>query len=315
MPFAIAKVLYWIFLSGVICLNLFLSLKIAVPGILTESPGKINRLVISLALITAVHFERELHLGQVNQLLLAAYLSAVYFWQKNKVFPSALILAASIFIKPFGFIFVPYFLIKRQFRLTCLFLLGVLVLGLSPLLFYGWQGLISQYSGWIAELAAELGHKQNLLQNGNHTIFSIFARYSPLRLLELSGMVSAVYQFVIVSALAFLSLYFIRKGASDSLSSSGDTALLMAIIPLLAFTSHNAFGFLALLVAILLCRWHALPPLGKGAALCGFVFTGGNIHDLVGKDLWNFFSDISLVSWGTLLLLAVLASLRLRRLA
>ena len=315
LPFSIAKAIYWVFLSGIICLGFYLSLRIVLPSVAVETPSRINNFILLLAFITAVHFERELHLGQVNQLLLVLYLALVFLWQNSRIKLSSLLWAGSIFIKPFGLIFLPYFIIKRQYRLIGWLILWLVILGLSPVFFYGWPGLLGQYGGWIAELTNELANKQDLMQAGNHTIFSIFARFTPLRILEFTSTVTFFYQTFILLLLAILFILLLRKGRGIENQSAPETAFLIGLIPLLAFTSHNAFGFLELAIVVVLVNWRELPSWGKTIGICGFAFSGGNIHDIVGKTLWNFLSDISLVAWGALLILAVLVILRMRRLA
>jgi len=315
LPFSIAKVVYWILLSALICLGFYLALKIAMPDFSGQSPVKINGLIFLMASILAVHYERELHLGQVNHLILVCYLAVVYYWRQSRNILSALLWAGSIFIKPFGLIFLPYFIYKREFHLIGWFILTLILFALVPVLFYGWQGMLGQYSGWFGELSAELVNKQDLLQPGNHTIFSILARFTPFRLLDFSPTVTHAYQLSILIALAILFWAVLKKGRGLAENRSLESAALIALIPLLAFTSQNAFGFLELGVAVILVHWGELPRWGKAVSICSFVFSGGNIHDIVGKTLWNFFSDISLVAWGAAILLGVLILLRYRKLA
>jgi hypothetical protein len=94
-----------------------------------------------------------------------------------------------------------------------------------------------------------------------------------------------------------------------------ETASLIGLIPLLSFTSYNAFGFLEPAVIIILARYTALEKSLKFAAVCGLQFLGINIHDLVGSTLFAYFEQISLVSTGACVILSCLAIMRLRKIA
>ena len=87
---------------------------------------------------------------------------------------------------------------------------------------------------------------------------------------------------------------------------AAENAVLISLIPLLSFTSHNAFGFTELVVFILLTKFTLLKNWEKTVTIMGFILIGGNIHDLWGHQISKFINDISLVSIGTLILLTIL---------
>jgi hypothetical protein len=168
LPIHLAKVLYWIFLSAVVCLGLFLSFRLANPDAKDEKPARQNNIILISALVMGVSIERELHLGQVNQLLLISYLSFILFLRARREILASLILAAGIFLKPFGLIFFPYLLARRKFTAVFFLLIFLVLLGMVPALFTGFGDLAGQFSGWFDELGIELSGKQQLLDPGNH---------------------------------------------------------------------------------------------------------------------------------------------------
>ena len=217
IPFTIfsigtAKVIYWFVLTGFIAAGFYLSIYLVSKGALSKYPARMNNIILFGLLIMVVHFQRELHLGQVNQILLVMYLLAAYFYGKEKVIFSSLLIAASIFIKPFGLIFIPYFIIKSKYKDTMyLFVFGILFF-LLPLIFYSYDEFVNQNMLWINELAVELGNKQNLLQPANHTVFSVIARFSPLSLVSFTPVIIKIYQIIVLVIIGILVLVFIKKG-------------------------------------------------------------------------------------------------------
>jgi hypothetical protein len=311
--FGVAKVIYWLFLSGIIVLNFYISVRLVSPEIgLKPDSKRINTLYVLSALILALHFLRELHLGQVNYLLLFMYILVLSALIKEKVITASVLLSLSLFIKPFGLIFLPYLFYRKKFK--ALFAVGIssLVWGFIPLLFYkNWNLFIDQYYAWFNEIGIEMGHKQELLANANHTIFSVIARFTPLRFVLSDTGIAPFYQFAVLLALLF---FFYKAFTFSSMNKTvGNTILdfylIVGFIPLLAFTSENAFVFEQLLVIVVLFYFKLLTTPDKILAILSFLFIGGNFAELLGNRVSVFLDNNSFVSIGAMLLIIVFLKL------
>ncbi|CAN5624642.1 hypothetical protein BH11BAC2_BH11BAC2_25590 [soil metagenome] len=319
-PFEAAKIVYWLLLTGVIVSGFYMCVEIIRPSYLKSALKRpVNLVFLFAILILAVHFLRELHLGQVNYLLLYCYISALYFYQHKENIPFSLILALSIFIKPFTLIFLPFLIYKKKYSRLVLFAFFSLVLFLLPILFYRSIDLtIDQYKNWTNELRVELSHKQGLLEDANHTFFSVFARYTPVRFLISDRSSTFMYQLIMLAALALSFLWFTRiriKNASiEQMNYFAliEFSLLVAFIPLIAFTSENAFVFTQLLVFTILLYFNSLKNVEKGIAVVAFLFIGGNFSELTGKHLSQEIDNLSLITVGTVMLICLLFVLRKR---
>jgi len=319
-PFQIAKYIYWLFLTSLIVYGFYLSIKMLKPSlIIKQQIGAINITIILATLILAIHFSRELHLGQVNYLLLFLFILALFFYVKHYRILFSFIIASSIFIKPFGLIFLPYFILKKKYYELVLFGCFALVLFFIPFLFYGsMETTLGQYQLWINELQFELDQKQGLLENGNLTLFSVFARYTPIRLLINNSLISFVYQCIILLIIGVVFIWFTRMNSKDISSDQKqylfaiEFSLLLSIIPLLAYTSVNAFIFTQLLVFIILLHFQSLRTYEKVLAIIAFLFIGGNYDDVIGIELSIIVDNLSLLSFGVLILIYLLYTLRIR---
>lgn len=321
-PFAIAKYVYWLFLTSIIVIGFYLCIKILKPSLFTNQNVKsINTITLLATLFLAIHFLRELHLGQVNYLLLFLYIVALYFYKKQKRTVFSLILAISIFIKPFTLIFIPYLIIKKKYAELLMFACFSVVLFLLPFLFYGSIEItLNQYQLWFSELRIELSHKQGLLENANYTIFSVFARYTPIRFLLINSKISFVYQIVMLILIGISFLWFTKINSKNinieqkHYFSIIEFSLLVSFIPLLAFTSENAFIFSQILVFIILLHYKSLKNYEKGLAIVAFFFIGGNNSELIGRELSKKIDDISLLTFGVIILIYLLYVMRIRNL-
>lgn len=320
MPFAAAKYVYWVLLTSLIVMGFYLCIILIKPSL--YSRGKVhsvNRIVLIVTVVLALHFLRELHLGQVNYLLLFLYLTAIYYYNKGKTLVFSVILALTVFIKPFGLIFIPYLLYKLRFRELIVFTGSAIILFLLPLLFYGsFDFTLQQYQLWINELTIELSHKQGLLDPANHSIFSVLARYSPVQFLSLNVVTTYIYQLMVLMVIGLTFIWFtrihIKKASANQLRyfSMIEFALLIAYIPLLAFTSENAFIFTLPLVFVVILHFNYLKTYEKVLAVMGFLFIGGNFGELWGPIITQKIDDLSLISIGTLILIGLTYSLRIK---
>jgi hypothetical protein len=319
-PFGAAKYVYWIFLTAVIVIGFYLCIKMIKPSLLINMEGKSVTTIILLAtLILAIHFLRELHLGQVNYLLLFLYIVALYLYKGQKRMLFSLVLALSIFIKPFTLIFIPFLILKKKYAELLMFSGFCFALFLLPVLFYGsFDSTLNQYQLWISELQIELSHKQGLLENANHTIFSVFARYMPIRFILVNNTISFIYQLVMLTGIGIFFLWFTKINsknisiAQQEYHSSIEYSLLVSLIPLLAFTSENAFIYTQILVFIILLYFRSLKQYEKGLAIIAFVLIGGNFGEMLGKSLTKKIDDISLISIGAIILIYLLFTLRIK---
>ena len=311
-PFPVAKVLYWLFLSAVICFGFYLSMLLVEPGFKRRDDFRaIHNCVLLSALGVGVHFVRELELGQVNHLLYVMYVCVLYLFWKNKQMLCALMVGASFFLKPFSLIFLPWFFLRKNWKIIGYFLGCIVLLGLISVLFIGPLKATSQYQGWIKELSIELSHKQDLLAKGNHTVFSIIARYTPLRYTSIVTTHIHYYQLSILLAIGALFLYILKKGKPlPGRAFVLEGAFLINLVPLLSFTSHNAFGFVELSIILVIYHFRRMSLGLKMTSLTGIALSGGNIYDLVGRKHWFVFNDASLVGIGAILLLGALVLLR-----
>lgn len=313
LPFTTAKVIYWLLLTLLIIysLNTYYSL---VSG-LEKKPDSVmhKNAVLLLAFLGVVtHIHREWHLGQVNLLLLALYIFVIQNITRHNFKTAAFVLAFSLFIKPFGLIFLPYLFLKKKYQILLYTGLFVILLGLLPFSFYPSLSAFKHlYVSWFRELAIELAAKQSLLTAGNHTVFSVLARYTPLKFLVLNATAARIYQVIILALIGLSLHYFIRLGRKLQYPLVAEGAVLIALIPLFAFTSMNAFLFALPCLVYLLYYFSRLPVVGKIALVAACILIGGNIRDLVGSSLFNLFENNSVYTFGMLILLVLLFYMRL----
>jgi hypothetical protein len=308
VPFAIlsypvAAATYWILLTVL----LIVGLKVFYT-LLDDTDSQRKRNSISVVLILSllaigVHVHREWHLGQVNLLLLIIYIFMIRAYTKKQLLVFAALLSFSIFIKPFALIFLPYLLYKKQWLTIVYSLAFTLILAFSPLILYPSLAQLSHlYQSWQNELAVELSAKQNLLADANHTIFSVVARYTPTRFMLTTAHSQKIYQLIVLVLIGIGFLFFSLRQRKKEATLS-EFSFLIALIPLLAFTSENAFLFELPVIMILTYHFKLLSLIQKALFITGCVLIGANIYDVLGSEMSAYLISISVYTFGAGVLL------------
>jgi len=315
IPFAVSEVVYWLFVSALVLTGFYLSLMLIYPGFRSADPKELGMLLVLAAMILGVHIWSELTLGQVNHLLLVMFIAIACLFNRNRPILLSFIWALSIFIKPFGLILIPYFVIKKRFREIACFIGFSIMLFVLPAIFYG-SRFLGQQRSWLNEMTTELGNKSDIFQPGNHTLVSVIAQYSPLKAIDPASAYVTIYKLTVLTLVALLVMLLIRRGSGVPRPEVLDFAFILALAPLLSYTSNNAFGMVELAVFLLLLNFGRLKPWEKVTAACGFLLIGGNFYNQLpfdwGTSFYQYYDSISLLSVGTILLLATIFMVRWR---
>lgn len=246
LPLQVAKIVYWLILTTVFALILKKSSQYFV------TKWNVSKSQQGLAIVTfiamAMHFLREIDLGQVNLLLTCIYFYAGFLFYKGSKNASVLMLAATLFIKPFALIFIPLLIIEKEYNALLVYSIGVLFFFFIPMIVCGIPNLMSLQSQWIHELILELSNKKDLLLTGNHTIFSVLARYTPIRYFIQTESAQMVYKLLVLAMVGLSYWWFWAKQHREFLT---NWVVLISWIPLLSYTSDNAFGSYLLFLVLL----------------------------------------------------------------
>jgi hypothetical protein len=298
----LAKVIYWLASSVAFCIVLILIFRMGDPQKIISGPGRLNLMYIISFICLGAFLELEIHLGQVNLFILILLVVSAYCSRKNRPLMSGLLLALSVFLKPFGLILFVYYLYRSKFKESLYFLLFIAVLFVLPLLFYGsYDMFIQQNRFWLQEIQIEMNSKQDLLAHFNHTIFSVLARYTPLRWVEWTAVSTMVFQLVVLAVLGFLFILLRICNRNKEDIFPIELALVLCLIPLLAHTNKNLYLFCGMVNAVLLIRFFQLHWVYRSLFIFGILISSFNIIEIWGDELTFKLEAWSLIALGTLI--------------
>jgi hypothetical protein len=274
-------------------------------------PRRSAALLLGLSVLVLGKFiGREFILGQVNLLILGLILAALLAFQKGRDGQAGLLWALSLFFKPYALVFLPYFILKKRFRLAAAGLLTAAAGLALPALFYGWSGNGRILGEWVRTLRQSTAV---LLEVGdNASLYAFLAKHLGPGALS-TGLFLGLAALLALSVLWLLNTT--RRGIEPH-PETLDFAYLLVLVPLLSPLGWY-YNYLYGLAAIVLML-NAFPLMSRSwriVAAVNLIIIGGTLRELLGKTVFHFYTRHSLVAVNFLVVLAVLAYLRRRDLA
>lgn len=252
-------------------------------------------LLLAVFLSVFVHFFRDIHLGNINIVLVFLLTVALQLAIRDRSKSAGLILAFVIMAKPYFLVCGLPFLAFGRWKVILStvvwvsFFIGVTVLVI------GWSESLRLHQEWFT---AMMDHSSYL--RSSHTLFSLCATY-------LGVNVPSRYAFYLFPVMALLLIYLIDRMTKRLVKIGVDEGevklqgllmlffLLMALIPGIFITDTEHFLFsLPLIVHCCFQRRHT-SWWWVVLLVMILVLYGGNSSDLLGKDL-----SVKVDQWGLL---------------
>jgi alpha-1,2-mannosyltransferase len=254
--------------------------------------------------VLAKFFFREMQLGQIN-----VFVTLLFLWMLAETLAGRGARAGALWglataVKPYGFLFFPYWIVRRDFRALGS---GVAVLGaafLVPSLFYGFAENAAAHRQWFETLSqstpSQLGTADNV------SIPGFLAKWG----------LSPALAVPITILLAAGVLALIVRGRELPRSSVLEVGVLLVLIPLVSPLGWDYQFLTSVLAVTLLARhWNDFGAAGRSILGANLFVIGFSIYDLMGREAYGAFMRWSILTLAFLAILAFLASLRWRRLA
>ena len=255
---------------------------------------------------------REIELGQVNILIIFLLMAMIAAFLQKKDGWAGAAWAASLVFKPYALVFLPYFILKKRWKLVG-WGAGVLAAGLAlPILTFGVRGNFIVLQEWFTTLSKST---PGLMAVGDNA--SLYALVWKLLPGDQPGAAKIIWlMFGLAAAVAFL--WMMRAGRKSSIPAFEvlEASFLMVLIPFLSPLGWF-YNYLYALPAVLLVlgRWPDIPRVWKYVLAADLIIIGATLREVLGVVLFRFYTHNSLIALNFLMLLAGLAALRARRIA
>jgi len=267
--------------------------------------------VLGFSLLVMLKFVgREMELGQVNILIvfiLTLMLAAII---KSRDVQAGVLWALSLFFKPYALVFLPYFILKKRFRVVAAGM-AALAAGLAfPVLFYGVRGNFEVLKEWIATLS--LSTPGLIAVGDNASLLAFLRKILPGSLAHFDGILWLAFG----TGAAGVFLWMMAKAKKDRVRSPEilEAAFLMILIPVLSplgWYYNYLYGLLA--VVMIMNNISTFSRAWKYVTVVDAIIIGGTLREVLGKSLFRFYTHSSLVVVNFLVLLVVLAYIRAKK--
>ena len=255
---------------------------------------------------------REIELGQVNILIIFLLMAMIAAFLKRKDGWAGAAWAASLVFKPYALVFLPYFILKKRWKLLGCGA-GVLAAGLAlPLVCFGVKGNFIVLQEWFSTLSKST---PGLMAVGdNSSLYAFVWKTLPG---DQPGAAKLIWLIFGLAAAGVL-LWMMRAGRTSSLPVPEvlEASFLMVLIPFLSPLGWY-YNYLYALPAVLLVlgRWPDIPRVGQYILVFDLVTIGASLREVLRALPFRFYTHNSLIALNFLVLLAGLAALRARRIA
>jgi hypothetical protein len=303
MPLPVAKAV-WFGVSAVLMLVLlWLSLR-ALPSI--QRPPAL--LLAGTFVAMAKFYAHELVLGQVNLLFGVIVVLAIVWLRRGRDTAAGVLLAFAVIVKPYGAIFLPWMATRRKRTAFAAMLIALALLLLLPSVRYGWSGNIALIGDWWHTVTATTA--PNLTNPDNISLGAMFAKW--IEPGQPAATLAALVAGILVVSIGIVIAGRGQLPAPEAL----EGALLLLLIPLL---SPQGWDYVLLIstpaVMLLLDRLPTLPRALRLSTIASIAVVAFAIYDLMGRQAYATFMQLSIVTVCVLVESAALVALRLRRAA
>jgi hypothetical protein len=254
----------------------------------------------------AKFYAHELVLGQVNLLFGVLVVLAIVWLKRGRDEGAGVLLALAVVVKPYGAIFAPWLAAGRRAAAFITMLIALVVLVMLPAVRYGWSGNLQLLADWWHTVTATTA--PNLTNPDNISVGSMFVKY-----LGPGTTATVLAAFVSLALVAAVGIVIAGRGRLDS-PETLEGSLLLLLIPVL---SPQGWDYVLLIstpaVMLLLDNLTALPRglrMATGAAIAIVAFA---IYDLIGREAYAAFMQLSIVTICAIIEAAALVTLRFRR--
>ncbi len=303
LPHQVARVIWFAGLLAALVVLVRLSVKT-----LPERRLPVGVLVAVLIVVLGKYYARELVLGQINLLLVLIVIGAMLALKVGREARAGWLVALAVMVKPYGLILVPWLIARGHRHSVVAVVAGMIVAFLLPAMFYGLAGSAALHLDWwrtvSATTAGVLTHPDNV---------SLAAMYT-----KWFGATTTAYGLTIVTAvalLAFAAAVFLarrRVPQPDGL----EAGLLIALTPLL---SPQGWDYVLVVctpaVVCLANNIDQLPRVLRILSVVALAALGLTLFDLVGRTAYYALIQMSVVTLGVIVVIAMLGVLRARKAA
>lgn len=250
-----------------------------------------------LFIFSLVHLTRELHLGNVNLILIFLTLISLDFIRKKKKTAAGVSLSLLILLKPYFAIVILPLMIKREWKVIFIQISTTFAFIALPFLISGFNETTQLYQDWLTSMKS---HSTGMFSE--HTFTSIVYSYSGIKLNDYWQM---IFIFLAIAMYFYCRLKQLINNSFTYKEIISDTFILIALIPNLVITDTQHFLYtlpLISLILVIITNTEQKTIYILIFAVLFFLY-GANANDLLGHRFSNALDRYSTIGVANFLLI------------
>jgi hypothetical protein len=253
-------------------------------------------------LVLAKFFFRELQLGQINTLVTLLFLGMTAELLRPRDGRAGVLWGLATALKPYGLIFLPYFVVRRNGKALASGLAVLVLAFLVPSFFYGFERNVEVHREWYRTLRESTPGQ--LAGADSVSVGALVTKWGGEPDLAVA----------VVLLLALLVLAVVVRGREVHRSPVLEVALLLVLIPLVSPLGWD-YQLLTSVLAVTLLAHHRsrFTKAFRWVLLLNLFVAGFSIYDVMGRAAYGAFMGWSVLTVCFLLVAVSLGSLRWRR--
>ncbi|MFZ4401515.1 MAG: glycosyltransferase family 87 protein [Bacteroidales bacterium] len=305
LPFLYAAIIYYFIIATAILFVLYKLFQLF-NQVFSFNISKKSTILYLCTLILLNHFYRELHLGNVNLLLLLLYIISLEKVFKNSRIFAGVLMGIGLLFKLHFIVLLPVLLLFKKFKTSFSMLITFLTGLFLPALFLGFNANMSLLDAWFVTME---GHNSSISTSAD-TVYAWINRILSIGGMQQQGI---LFSLVILCILGIVFLGIIYKTKQSSSLDSDKKRftfiyfLAIAVIPIITVTDSEHFLFslpIVMLSLFLVFSLQSMSIIWKSILIIAFIFYGGNWHDLWGHQISVFFTRNGFLGLGNMLLIS-----------
>lgn len=327
IPFALLPLywsaLVWFLLKPVCYKRIFNYYRSGIVKHLQEVDGLYRRLILLLPFIIMINsINEDFKLGQVNIFIHFFLLSSVFLLE-NRKWASAFLYVLSC-IKMTPLIFIPYFLVKKQWGLLLRIFIVFSVFGLICIGWFGVSQTETLAISWIdttsknklkVAISADMLN-QSILGFCSRMLNASYQIEGPLlqfHIADLSDVQVKFTVYLILAVLTILTLLAIKRYSLTSRMNELEISTMLVLMLLVSPDTRTAHMIHLLFPIMLLSKVSLVygynKKIGFTAILTAFLFFTATGKDITGVMAYNFIKYYSFQTFGLLVIFIAVLSL------
>lgn len=304
-PYEVAKFIWYLLELSLLFFILVLS-----HDLLPLKQKKKGPVILLSFLVLLKFLAREIELGQANILIAFLFMMVLLTMIKENDIGGGFFWGFSLLFKPYALVFLPYFILKKKFKLIASGL-GIAILGLfSPVIFYGFKGNIAVLAEWQQTLSQSTVALLDSYDNAS--LHAFFLKIISADSRELAWIFIAVTIFFL--GCSFLWMIYVGKRERLNRPEVLEFAFLFILIPLLSPLGwYYNYLYSLLAVIFLLNSIGRFPPILRYVLIVNLVIIGASLREIMGKEVFRFYTQYSLVVLNHLIVLFYLFYSRIKK--